>query len=72
MAVRKWSVSIDEHLAAQVEEHIGDRGLSAFVVRAVEHELEREKLNEYLDELDRQFGTVPEDLVEDYDAQWPS
>ena len=72
MAVRKWSVSIDEQLAARVEEHVGGRGLSAFVVRAVEHELEHEKLSEYLDALDQQFGAVPEELVERYDAQWPS
>lgn len=71
MAVRKWSVSIDEGLAARVEEHVGQRGLSAFVARAVDHELEREQLNRYLDELDEEFGPVPEELIEGYDAQWP-
>lgn len=71
MAVRKWSVSIDETLAARVEEHVGQRGLSAFVARAVDHELEREQLNRYLDELDEEFGPVPEQLIEGYDAQWP-
>lgn len=71
MAVRKWSVSIDEALAARVEEHVGQRGLSAFVARAVDHELEREQLNGYLDALDEEFGPVPEQLIEGYDAQWP-
>ncbi|MGH9024341.1 MAG: hypothetical protein ACRDV9_14815 [Acidimicrobiia bacterium] len=71
MAVRKWSVSIDEALAARVEEHVGQRGLSAFVARAVGHELGREQLNRYLDELDEEFGPVPEQLIEAYDAQWP-
>lgn len=71
MAVRKWSVSIEEALAARVEEHAGRRGLSAFVARAVDHELEREQLNQYLDELDEEFGPVPEQLIEGYDAQWP-
>ena len=71
MAVRKWSVSIDEALAARVEEHVGQRGLSAFVARAVDHELEREQLNRYLDALDEELGPVPEQLVEGYDAQWP-
>lgn len=71
MAVRKWSVSIDEALAARVEEHVGQRGLSAFVARAVDHELEREQLNRYLDDLDEEFGPVPEQLIEGYDAQWP-
>ena len=44
MAVTKWSVSVDENLAARVERRVGDRGLSAFVARAVAHELERDLL----------------------------
>ena len=72
MAVRKWSVSVDEELAARVEEHIGDRGLSGFVARAVEHELERDTLTAYLDELDKEFGPVADGLVEQFDSAWPS
>jgi hypothetical protein len=72
MAVRKWSVSVGEELAERVEEHVGQRGLSGFVARAVEHELEREVLGDYLDELDQQFGSVPAELIERYDALWPS
>ena len=72
MSVRKWSVSVEEELASRVEEHVGDRGLSGFVARAVEHELERDALAEYLDELDEHFGKVPAQLVEQYDALWPS
>lgn len=72
MAVRKWSVSVDEDLASRVEEHVGDRGLSGFVARAVDHELERDSLAEFLDELDDEFGTIPANLVEQYDALWPS
>jgi hypothetical protein len=72
MAVRKWSVSVEEELAARVEEHVGDRGLSGFVARAVEHELERDALVRYLDDLDDEHGKIPEELVEHYDALWPS
>lgn len=72
MAVTKWSVSVEETLAARVESRVGDRGLSGFVARAVEHELERDLLDEYLVELDVEFGSVPEGLVEDYDELWPS
>jgi hypothetical protein len=71
MAVRKWSVSIEEDLAARVEDHISDRGLSAFVARAVEHELERDALAGYLDELDTEFGAPPNELVEEYDGMGP-
>jgi hypothetical protein len=72
VVVRKWSVSVEEELAARVEEHVGVRGLSGFVARAVEHELERDALTGYLDRLDDEFGTVPDELIEQYDALWPS
>jgi hypothetical protein len=71
VAVRKWSVSIDEDLANRVEDHVGGRGLSSFVARAVDHELEREALVTYLDDLDVEFGPVPSELVSGYDALWP-
>jgi metal-responsive CopG/Arc/MetJ family transcriptional regulator len=71
MAVRKWSVSIEEDLAARVEGHVNNRGLSAFVAKAVEHELERDALAGYLDELDAEFGAPPDELVEEYGGMWP-
>jgi hypothetical protein len=72
MAVTKWSVSVEETLALRVQSHVGDRGLSGFVARAVEHELERDLLDEYLAELDDEFGPVPAGLVEQLDDLWPS
>lgn len=72
MAVTKWSVSVEENLASRVESHVGDRGLSGFVARAVEHELERDLLDEYLLELDDDFGPLPDGLVEQIDDAWPS
>jgi len=72
MAVKKWSVSVDESLAETVERHVGDRGLSSFVAQAVENELERISLGNYLDELDEAHGPVADGLVERFDALWPS
>lgn len=72
MAVTKWSVSVERELASRVETHVGDRGLSGFVARAVEHELERDLLEDYLDELDAEFGPVPDALIERVDELWPS
>lgn len=72
MAVTKWSVSVEEKLAARVESRVGDRGLSGFVARAVEHELERDLLDEYLAELDDRFGSLPEGLVDQLHDLWPS
>lgn len=72
MAVKKWSVSVEEQLATRVEQRVGDRGLSGFVARAVEHELERDLLDEFLNELDAEFGVVSPDLVEKFNTAWPS
>ncbi len=72
MAVRKWSVSVEENLAARVEDRVGDRGLSGFVARAVEHELERDLLDDYLTDLDAEFGSVPSETIDEYANQWPS
>jgi hypothetical protein len=71
VAVRKWSVSVDEDLARRVEARLEGRPLSGFVARAVDHELEREALGAYLDDLDAEFGAVDPGLIEQYDAAWP-
>lgn len=72
MPVTKWSVSVEESLASRVQSRVGDRGLSGFVSRAVEHELERDLLDDYLQELDDEYGPVAASLVEQIDDVWPS
>lgn len=72
VAVRRWSVSVEEDLAERVELRVGDRGLSGFVARAVAHELERDLLDEYLQELDVHVGPPAQEMVDHYDQQWPS
>lgn len=71
MALRKWSITIDQSLAARVEDHVGERGLSCFVAQAVENELERISLRRYLDDLDEQHGPVSQSMVERFDDPWP-
>ncbi len=72
MPVKKWSVSVEEQLAERVERRVGDRGLSGFVARAVEHELERDLLDDFLNELDAKFGAISPELIQKFDAAWPS
>jgi hypothetical protein len=38
----------------------------------VEHELERDLLDEYLSQLDDEFGPLPEGLVDQLDDLWPA
>ncbi len=57
-AVAKLSVSVPLKLAARARKRVGARGLSGFVARAMQHELEREDLGTFLAELDEELGTV--------------
>lgn len=56
----KLSVSVPSELAKSVRRRVGPRGLSGFVARAMQHELEREQLAGFLAELDKELGPLPE------------
>jgi hypothetical protein len=69
--VAKLSVSIPRDLARAARRQAGPRGLSGFVARAISHELEREELGLFLQELEEVHGPVPEaELARARDA-WP-
>lgn len=55
-AAAKLSISVPGHLADAVRRRVGPRGLSGFVARAIAHELEREQLGGFLDELSEKQG----------------
>lgn len=60
----KLSISIPSELAEAVRKRVGPRGLSRFIAMAVAHELEREQLGAYLEELQVSHGPVPEGDLE--------
>ena len=55
----KLSISVPTALAKGVRKKVGTRGLSGFVTRAMQHELEREQLSTFLAEMDQSLGPVP-------------
>lgn len=63
MGTAKLSVSVDEALVSEVRNRVGERGVSAFVTRAVRHELERERLSDFLAELEAELGPPDEEMV---------
>jgi hypothetical protein len=67
----KLSVSIPMDLATAVRRRVGARGLSGFVARAMEHELEREQLQAFLGELDELHGQVPAAQLAKARRAWP-
>lgn len=68
MGATKLSVTVDEQLAAQVRALVGERGVSAFVTRAVRHELETERLALFLAELETEIGPPDPKLVAEAEA----
>jgi len=67
----KLSVSVPADLARIVRKRVGPRGLSGFVARAMLHEIEREQLREYLDQLDTELGAVPPAELRAARRAWP-
>lgn len=68
----KISVSLPKRLASEVRRHAGDRGVSAFVARAMRHEMERDRLADFLVDLEREIGPVDEREVAEIDSEWPA
>jgi hypothetical protein len=66
----KLSIVVPRALATALRRHLGKRGVSSFAARALQHELEREKLTRYLDELDAEHGPVPEHLLDEARRAW--
>lgn len=66
----KLSVSVPKDLAKTVRSRVGARGLSSFVARAMQHELEREQLATYLVELDTELGEVSKKTLAQARAAW--
>lgn len=69
--VQKVSVSMPETLTAAIRERTGPGGFSRFVTEAADKRLRGELLDEYLDELDRIHGPVPQDLLDRAERAWP-
>jgi hypothetical protein len=69
--VAKLSISVPSELAKAVRRRVGARGLSGFVARAIEHELEREQLGSFLTELDAEKGPVPPKELARARRAWP-
>jgi hypothetical protein len=70
-AAEKLSISMPHKLAVAARKIAGRRGLSSFVAEAVARELERQALGQFLDELDKTLGPVPEAELRRVRRAWP-
>jgi post-segregation antitoxin (ccd killing protein) len=67
----KLSISVPSALVAAIRRRVGPRGVSGFIATAIEHELEREQLRGFLEELEAEHGAVPAEALEDARRSWP-
>jgi hypothetical protein len=68
---RKVSVSMPEELADAVRARTGAGGFSRYVTEAVDREIRHDLLGELIDELEAQYGPVPQELLEEARREWP-
>ena len=71
MAVTKVSLSLDRDLVEQARTLAGSRGLSALVNEALRVQLQHERIRRLLDEMDDEYGPVPEHVMEEVCREWP-
>lgn len=66
----KLSITVPSALVAAIRRRVGPRGLSGFIATAIEHELDRELLRSFLEELEAEHGAIPADALEDARRSW--
>jgi hypothetical protein len=71
-AFRKVSVTIPDAVVEEARARAGRGGLSAYVASAVEAQLAADRLRDLLTHLDSVYGPVPEEMIAQAEAAWPS
>lgn len=70
MSVEKVSPSLDPDLGAEAREVAGRGGLSALVNEGQRLRLQRVRRTRLLDEMDDEFGPVPDGVAEEVAQGW--
>lgn len=72
MATEKVSLTLEEELIAAARKAVGSRGLSGYVNRALRHQLQSDRLDSLLDELEREHGPIDRLVREEVQREWPA
>lgn len=73
MPVVKRSISFDADLIEEIEQLAAEQtggNLSALVGQALEQRLKSRRLREALDDWEREFGPIPQELVDEAEREW--
>ncbi len=72
MATEKVSVSLDDRMVADARDRVGGRGLSRYMNNALRRQLQRDRIQDLLAELDEEMGPIPEHVMEEVRDLWPA
>lgn len=70
MAMVKVSVTLDKRLVAQAKKRAGSIGLSSYMNEALRLHLQRDKIDELIEEYERTHGTITEEEMEKAAEPW--
>lgn len=70
MATEKVSFTLDKDLMAEARAHAGQRGLSRIVNEALSDWLHGHRIDQMLDEMDKEAGPLPPELVNEVRREW--
>jgi hypothetical protein len=70
MGVVKKSVAFDESVAREAAELAGPGGFSRLVNEIVAQRLQAVRIAKMLDEMEAEFGPIPEEVKQEVDAEW--
>ncbi|MGQ0481482.1 MAG: hypothetical protein ACT4O0_10730 [Pseudonocardia sp.] len=70
MAVEKVSLSLDPELVAEARQLSGRGGLSGLMNEALRARLQHLRMARLLDDMDAEFGSVPDELARKVATEW--
>jgi hypothetical protein len=65
MATEKVSASLDDRMVADARDRVGGRGLSGCLNDALRRQLQRDRIQDLLAELDEEMGPIPDHVMEE-------
>lgn len=72
MSTEKVSLTLEENLVLEAREAVGVRGLSSYVNRALRHQLQHDRLAQFLREQAQERGPIEPQVLEEVRRAWPA
>lgn len=72
MATAKVSLTLDEELVSEARQIVGERGFSRYVTRALRKQLQYDRINTLLRDLEEAHGPVAPEMREEVRKAWPA